>query len=200
METHEIGRFLRPERQRIGQDEPPFRIGVVDLDRLPVRAVRISPGRKALPATAFSTAGIRTRRRSGRPCHDHVRKAQTLAAPPMSFFIRPIDAPGLRFSPRCRNTRPCRPASGGGPRPRSCRSAAGPRRWRGRRCGSAAGWPSAGLSPGHLTVGAEIGRKRAHGMFQLPRAHVLAGVLIRSRVRSTPSGAISRACIAGRSR
>jgi hypothetical protein len=66
----------------------------------PSRAVRMSPGRKALPATAFSTAGISTRSRSGRPLvHDHVRKAQHVGRAAHVLLHQPMDAPGLRFRP-----------------------------------------------------------------------------------------------------
>ena len=78
----QIGRLLVGERQRIGQDEPALGIGVADLDGEALAARETSPGRKALPEIAFSTAGISTRRRTGslasmimRASAEHVRRA-----------------------------------------------------------------------------------------------------------------------------
>ena len=34
----ELGRLLVGERQRVGEDQPPFRVGVADLDREPLAA------------------------------------------------------------------------------------------------------------------------------------------------------------------
>jgi hypothetical protein len=66
----------------------------------PLRLRRMSPGRKALPEIAFSTAGISTRSRSRSPSVMIARaRPSAVAAPPMSFFIRPIEAPGLMLSP-----------------------------------------------------------------------------------------------------
>ena len=60
----------------------------------------MSPGRMALPEIAFSTAGISTRSRTFQPSAMIISASpRTVAAPPMSFFISPIEAPGLMFSP-----------------------------------------------------------------------------------------------------
>ena len=48
----------------------------------------------------FSTAGIKTLSCRSKPSPIIARaNPNTLAAPPMSFFIRPIEFPGLRFRP-----------------------------------------------------------------------------------------------------
>ena len=60
----------------------------------------MSLGRKALPDMAFSTAGTMTRNCTFRP-RDMIIWAspRTVAAPPMSFFIRFMPDEGLMFSP-----------------------------------------------------------------------------------------------------
>ena len=66
----------------------------------PLRAVKTSPGRKAAPAMAFSTAGMRTRRRKGSPASMIMwARPSTLAAPPMSFFISSMPEAGLMSRP-----------------------------------------------------------------------------------------------------
>ena len=66
----------------------------------PLRDVKISSGRKALPATAFSTAGISTRSRTFSLASITIcASASTLAAPPMSFFMISMPLDGLRSSP-----------------------------------------------------------------------------------------------------
>ena len=66
----------------------------------PLRLGKTSCGRNALPATEFSTAGIRTRSCSGK-LSDMIIYARpsTVAAPPISFFINPMDAEGLMSRP-----------------------------------------------------------------------------------------------------
>ena len=60
----------------------------------------MSSGRKALPATAFSTAGISTRRRTLSLASITISaSASTLAAPPMSFFMISMPLDGFRSSP-----------------------------------------------------------------------------------------------------
>ena len=66
----------------------------------PLRDVKMSSGRKALPATAFSTAGISTRSRTFSFASITIcASASTLAAPPMSFFMISMPADGFRSSP-----------------------------------------------------------------------------------------------------
>mmetsp|Transcript_24391 Transcript_24391/g.68634 ORF Transcript_24391/g.68634 Transcript_24391/m.68634 type:complete len:218 (-) Transcript_24391:863-1516(-) len=67
---------------------------------LPFLATRTSPGRNASPEIAFSTAGTRTRKRTG-SCASMTIAARpsTCAAPPMSFFIVSIAAAGLMSRP-----------------------------------------------------------------------------------------------------
>ena len=66
----------------------------------PLRLTRISCGRKASPLIAFSTAGISIRSCNGILLAMIIlARPMTWAAPPMSFFINPIDAPGLIFNP-----------------------------------------------------------------------------------------------------
>ena len=96
----QVWRFLVSERQGIGKDKPPLGIGVADLDGSPLRRVSTSPGRKALPAIAFSTAGMRTRSRTGSFCPIIISaSASTPAAPPISFFISSMPAAGLMSRP-----------------------------------------------------------------------------------------------------
>ncbi len=60
----------------------------------------MSSGRNALPATAFSTAGISTRSRSlSFAAITICASASTLAAPPMSFFMISMPLDGLRSRP-----------------------------------------------------------------------------------------------------
>jgi len=60
----------------------------------------MSPGRNAVAETEFSTAGISTRSRIFSPSAMIIcASPSTVAAPPMSFFISPMEAPGLRLSP-----------------------------------------------------------------------------------------------------
>ena len=66
----------------------------------PLRLVRISCGRNASPLIAFSTAGINTRSCSGILLAIIILASPiTWAAPPISFFINPIEDPGLMFNP-----------------------------------------------------------------------------------------------------
>jgi hypothetical protein len=60
----------------------------------------MSPGRKALPETAFSTAGISKCSRTGsRSEATSWAKASACAAPPMSFFMSRIPVAGLMSRP-----------------------------------------------------------------------------------------------------
>jgi hypothetical protein len=54
-----------------------------------------------LPDTAFSTAGISTRSRTGKPPSAMIMRASpsTVAAPPMSFFISAIEAARFEVEP-----------------------------------------------------------------------------------------------------
>ena len=66
----------------------------------PLRDLKMSSGRKALPATAFSTAGISTRSRTFSLASITIcASASTLAAPPMSFFMISMPLDGFRSSP-----------------------------------------------------------------------------------------------------
>ena len=58
----------------------------------------MSSGRNALPATAFSTAGIKTRKRT-LSLASICASASTLAAPPISFFMISMPADGFKSSP-----------------------------------------------------------------------------------------------------
>ena len=67
---------------------------------MPLRVRMTSSGRKALPQTEFSTAGISTRRRTFKPASMIIcASASICAAPPMSFFISSMPLDGLRSSP-----------------------------------------------------------------------------------------------------
>jgi hypothetical protein len=104
-------------------------------------------------------------------------RPSTLAAPPMSFFISPIDAPGLRFSP---------PVSKHTPLPTRVRSGPSlPHVMSIRRGASSLARPTVWMS-GRLAVqqafAMDAGDRRAEMQpqdrappFQLPRAHVLGG-------------------------
>ena len=60
----------------------------------------MSSGRNALPATAFSTAGIKTRKRTLSLASITIcASASTLAAPPISFFMISMPADGFKSSP-----------------------------------------------------------------------------------------------------
>ncbi len=66
----------------------------------PFRVLITSSGRKALPETLFSTAGISTRRRTGSSAAMIIlATASTFAAPPMSFFMFSMPPAGFRSSP-----------------------------------------------------------------------------------------------------
>ena len=107
----QVGRLLVGERQRVGQDQAAFGIGVADLDR------------EALARADRRRAGGTRRRRPNSPPPGSARAAKrqprsmimcasasTLAAPPMSFFMISMPLSGLSRARRCRSTRPCRPA------------------------------------------------------------------------------------------
>ena len=67
---------------------------------MPLRAVRMSPGRYAFAETAFSTAAIMSRSRTGSPSRMISRASPiACAAPPMSFFISRMCCADLRSSP-----------------------------------------------------------------------------------------------------
>ncbi len=60
----------------------------------------MSSGRNALPATAFSTAGINTRKRSLSFASITIcASASTLAAPPISFFMISMPVDGFKSNP-----------------------------------------------------------------------------------------------------
>ena len=60
----------------------------------------LEAGRKLDPAMAFSTAGIKTRRRSFKPRAMIMwARPRAVAAPPMSFFMLSIAASGLMSRP-----------------------------------------------------------------------------------------------------
>ena len=95
------GRSASASRQRIGQHQAPFRIGVADLDRQSLaRAPHV-----AGPIGAAADAVLD--RRNQHPQLDRglaaasnsCASASAQAAPPMSFFISSIAAEGLRSSP-----------------------------------------------------------------------------------------------------
>ncbi len=66
----------------------------------PFLLFKISCGRKAEPPMAFSTAGIKTRSCTGIVLAMIILASpRTWAAPPISFFINPMEAPGLRLRP-----------------------------------------------------------------------------------------------------
>ena len=66
----------------------------------PLRLMRISCGRNASPLIEFSTAGINIRSCKGILLAMIILASPiTWAAPPISFFINPIEAPGLIFNP-----------------------------------------------------------------------------------------------------
>ena len=66
----------------------------------PLRVASTSPGRNALPAIAFSTAGTSTRRSARRPVFINMfASASATAAPPMSFFMSAMPAPVLMSKP-----------------------------------------------------------------------------------------------------
>ncbi len=67
---------------------------------MPLRVRIMSRGRKALPATEFSTAGTRTRSRTGSFSAITTRaRPMSVAAPPMSFFIFSMPDAGFRSRP-----------------------------------------------------------------------------------------------------
>ena len=135
----------------------------------------MSPGRKALPLTAFSTAGIRTRRRSGHArCHQHVREAQNIGGPahvllhePHRFARFQVEPAGVEadaladqrdvragFSP-CHVDEPWR-AVGGAPDGVDHREVPLQQR----------------LAGDHLDPGAMLCCQIARGLFQIGRSHV----------------------------
>jgi hypothetical protein len=65
----------------------------------PLRLVSTSPGRKASPAIALSTAGTSTRRRTQAAPMIMAASPSALAAPPMSFFISAMLLDDLMSSP-----------------------------------------------------------------------------------------------------
>ncbi len=73
----------------------------------PLREASTSPGRMASPEIEFSATGISTTSRTFSPAAMTMRpSARAWAAPPMSFFIKPMDPPGLMFRPPVSNTTP----------------------------------------------------------------------------------------------
>ena len=67
---------------------------------IPARLDSTSPGRKALPAIAFSTAGISKCKCTFKcACMISCAKASACAAPPMSFFISAMPGLDLISSP-----------------------------------------------------------------------------------------------------
>ena len=125
---------------------------------MPLRVRMTSSGRKALPETAFSTAGTSTRSRTGsRAAMTAWARPSTVAAPPMSFFISRMPAGGLRSSPPVSKHTPlptsvtfgaARVAPGEVDQPR--RAA----RWRGRRRGSSGSSAASSSSP---TITVQLG-------------------------------------------
>ena len=145
---------------------------------LPLRIRIMSPGRKAVPAMLFSTAGIKRRRRTGRRCAMTSRaRASMSAAPPMSFFIRSMPLAGLMSRP---------PVSKHTPLPTSVRRGcpARPRRdhqARLARAGAADG-VDRGIALGQERVthdgaagGPEAAGEIGHGLGQLRGAEVTGG-------------------------
>src|SRR5438477_5486364 len=63
---HQIGLLFVAQCQRVGEDQPSLGIGVPISTVRPLRLRKTSPGRKALPEIAFSTAGTSTLSRTGR--------------------------------------------------------------------------------------------------------------------------------------
>mmetsp|Transcript_18607 Transcript_18607/g.62822 ORF Transcript_18607/g.62822 Transcript_18607/m.62822 type:complete len:227 (-) Transcript_18607:450-1130(-) len=73
----------------------------------PLRAVKTSPGRKALPAMLFSAQPSSTRSSTRRPAAMIISaRPRAWAAPPMSFFIVSIPAGGLISRPPVSNVTP----------------------------------------------------------------------------------------------
>ena len=160
----------------------------------PLREVRMSPGRNALPDTAFSTAGISTRSCTCRPVAMIIcAKPSTAAAPPMSFFIKPMEAPGLRFSPPVSKHTPLPTSVSRGPVSphrrsisRGARSAARPTVWIiGKFCSRRASPVITSMLAPCAAASAAAAASRSGG----PMSE--AGVLIRSRVSASPAASAS---------
>ena len=150
----------------------------------PARVSSTSPGRMASAETAFSTAGISRRSRTGRPrAMTRSASARAWAAPPMSFFIQRMPAEGLRSRPPVSNATPLPTSTSmGAPSPR--RPGPGeldhPRRpvWGGgaadRVDGGVAGLQQR-LARHARHLGAVAGGDGAHGGLDLGGAHGVGG-------------------------
>jgi len=65
MSTRRSGVSSSAKRQRVGEDQAAFRIGVADFDvEAFARRIDVRAGRNASPATEFSTAGIKHAQRN----------------------------------------------------------------------------------------------------------------------------------------
>jgi hypothetical protein len=156
----------------------------------PLRLVSTSPGRKARPEIAFSAAGTITRSLSFRPLSMIMEaRPRTLAAPPMSFFISAMPLAGLMSRPPVSKTMPL-------PTSVTFGSASDPQRMSMRQGGRSLpaptacsiGKPCRSASPSMTVIpapkraeSADAARARSCG------ERSLAGVLMRSRARKTPS-------------
>ncbi len=119
-----LGALLDRVHEAVRQHEPALGVGVVDLDRLAVGRVTMSPGLTAPPLGRFSVAPT-TRDELDRQlqARDRGDRLTTAAPPDMSNFISAIFAPGFSEMPPLSNVTalPTKPSIGA---PRARRPAA----------------------------------------------------------------------------
>ena len=150
-------------------------------------------GRIALPLIAFSTAGTSTRSLTFSSnamiiCASPI----TVAAPPMSFFINCMPEAGLIFSPPVSKHTPLPTSVSCGPalpqrisNRRGARTEARPTAWIiGKLSSSALPLVTSALAPKRLASARNAASSSSGPMSE-------AGVLIRSRVRNSPSAIAS---------